>query len=419
MMKNCISLLLVFAIFISLLSLFSCSEEIAKEKEVTAITLSDKNITFREIGESLQITAGITPFDAVDQTLEWVSADPRVATCVDGLVTAVGYGVCVVKAISKSGISSSCVVTVGTTTPTLHLSSEVLKFSEIGAVQMLTPTTTVGTITASDVTWISSNESIASCNKGIVTANGYGICNITAISAVGAKAVCTVVVEEENKPFLYISQTEIELSGIDQTVTLTATVSNDAAMKIHWISSDNSVAVVNAGKITATGFGKCAIIAVAENGLSAYTIVKVGDEEKLATGYENDILFDIPNLPVVASYVNRGTGQLESKLVVLSYEIKIYDHTTSPDLEDGVLGLMVQLKCIKYYDKDGLEGKAPVVATVNTYRDEAGIFCDSKTYKKTDYGIGEVVTLSIPIRVAKVEGQQRYFYLTLSEYTII
>lgn len=57
-----------------------------------------------DLGETLALTAHITPQNATDQTLVWSSSNPDVASVSQGIVTAHAYGVATVRAASVDGL---------------------------------------------------------------------------------------------------------------------------------------------------------------------------------------------------------------------------------------------------------------------------------------------------------------------------
>ncbi|HIR27697.1 MAG TPA: Ig-like domain-containing protein [Candidatus Choladousia intestinigallinarum] len=139
--------------------------------------------------------------------------------------------------------------------------------------------------TNKNVTWYSSNTSVASVDSsGKVTANGVGTTTITATAADGSKVSksCTISVTE---PTLKVSS--IIIRGAKslkkgQSLTLTATVSpsNATNKKVTWRSSNNSVATVSSsGKVTAKGAGTARITATAADGskVSKSCTIKVTD----------------------------------------------------------------------------------------------------------------------------------------------
>ena len=81
-------------------------------QSANAITLSISEWTGKE-GESLSITAIISPNDAYDNTVTWSSSDSSVASVdASGLVTAIKAGTATITATTSNGLTASCTVTV-------------------------------------------------------------------------------------------------------------------------------------------------------------------------------------------------------------------------------------------------------------------------------------------------------------------
>ena len=134
---------------------------------------------------------------------------------------------------------------------------------------------------ASNVTWSSSDEAVATVNEsGVVTAKGEGKATITVTTADGKNtATCTVTV--------YIPVTGVTLSQTSaslqfgETLTLTATVAPDNAANksVTWSSNNEDVATVDEnGVVTAkTTAGTATITATtADGGKTATCTVTVG-----------------------------------------------------------------------------------------------------------------------------------------------
>ena len=80
--------------------------------EVTAITLNKNNASV-DIGEKLILTAKITPENATNKSVTWKSSDTSVATVVNGEVTGINAGTCIISATSvDGGYVASCEVEV-------------------------------------------------------------------------------------------------------------------------------------------------------------------------------------------------------------------------------------------------------------------------------------------------------------------
>ena len=117
------------------------------------------------------------------------------------------------------------------------------------------------------ITFTSSDESIAAVNNGKVTFKGYGTATITATTASGKTAACTVKINRA------VSGVRLDYSKLSlktgETAALTATVypSNAANKAVKWISSAPDVASVDqTGKITALNPGITTVTVETEDG---------------------------------------------------------------------------------------------------------------------------------------------------------
>ena len=127
-----------------------------------------------------------------------------------------------------------------------------------------TLTATVGPHNATDktVTWSSSNSSVATVDKGTVSAIAVGTATITA-TASGKTATCEVTVTPKGISSIKLDKSTASLS-IKEVLTLSATIEPaDADETLTWTSSDENVAKVENGKITAVGKGTATITASA------------------------------------------------------------------------------------------------------------------------------------------------------------
>ena len=80
--------------------------------KVDSVSLDKTGVSFRVVGETVQLHAAVQPKNATIPQVSWSSSDSSVATVNgSGLVTAVGSGECVIKA-SSGGKSASCTVRV-------------------------------------------------------------------------------------------------------------------------------------------------------------------------------------------------------------------------------------------------------------------------------------------------------------------
>jgi uncharacterized protein YjdB len=164
---------------------------------VTGVTL-DKTSATLSVGGTLILTPTIAPSTATNKMVTWSSSNTGVATVVNGVVKAVGSGTAVITVTTSDGgrtatcnvtVSGSVVYVTGVTLDKTSLSMNT------GTQQTLTATVSPSNATNKNVTWTSSNSSVASVASGVVTANAAGTAVITVTTVDGAKtATCTVTV---------------------------------------------------------------------------------------------------------------------------------------------------------------------------------------------------------------------------------
>ena len=127
-----------------------------------------------------------------------------------------------------------------------------------------------GNVTDKVLYWESSNNKVATVNEGNVTAVGEGTAIITAKSRDGNKTTnCKVNVIKIDKALRAITMNTNKISlNVGETGWVGVTYNpSDASDKVlYWSSSDESVAKVNEGVITAIGEGKAILTATARAG---------------------------------------------------------------------------------------------------------------------------------------------------------
>ena len=239
---------------------------------VTGIKLDKTDVILAE-GNTQTLKAEITPSNATDRSVTWTSADTNVATVSStGVVTAVSTGRTVITAETSNGKKATCTVSV--TGIMLDKSSLTLT---VGQTATLTATIISFNPSNTGVTWISGNDNVATVSStGVVTAKAKGKTIITAQTAGGKAAVCTVTVNTVEVTSVTLNKTSTTLT-IGGTETLTATISpsNATDKTVTWTSDNTSVATVSNGKITAKAVGTAKITAKTSNGKTAVCTVVV------------------------------------------------------------------------------------------------------------------------------------------------
>ena len=147
-----------------------------------------------KIGATWMLTATVKPDNATDKTVTWKSNNPAVATVSqDGTITCKGVGSAAIVAYAD-GKSGTCSVTYNKIPVTsVKISSPGIAFNAKGQTYKLTAEVLPSDATYPDVTWTSSNTSVATVDyNGLVTCTGFGFATISA-KADGKSVGCLVM----------------------------------------------------------------------------------------------------------------------------------------------------------------------------------------------------------------------------------
>lgn len=184
----------------------------------------------------------------------------------------------------------------------IHVSSVSLDKASLsiqeGSTAQLTHTVLPEDADNKNVTWSSSNESVATVNNGVVTALIPGKATITVTTEDGSKtASCEVTVE---KLPVHVSSVSLDKSALTLEVgsseTLTHTVlPEDADNKdVTWSSSNESVATINNGVVTAVSRGSATItVTTADGEKSATCSVTVEQHHNITTSSNDDVSINV------------------------------------------------------------------------------------------------------------------------------
>lgn len=151
----------------------------------------------------------------------------------------------------------------------------------------------------STITFASSDENICTVSvTGEIYGSNYGTATITVSSDSGVNDTITVNVVRLADS-VSLDKTELELETGD-TARLTATLSpSDATDKITWKSSNENVATVDNGTVTAIGAGTAVITVTTTGGKTASCTVKVTETFTVtATAGENGTISPSGEVPV-------------------------------------------------------------------------------------------------------------------------
>ncbi len=194
----------------------ACAKQDAKVA-VTGVTVTPQSMEL-SLGETAELTAEVSPSNASDKTLSWLSSNPSVVYVKDGGLMALAAGTADVTATTiDGGYQAICKVTVkDDIAPVPVLPTNImLNYSEyellIGGTVTLVASVLPANADDLTVQWSTSDEKVATVDAGIVTAVGSGVAVITAKTNAGdLKATCTITVIDKDK---------IESDGHDDLIT--------------------------------------------------------------------------------------------------------------------------------------------------------------------------------------------------------
>ncbi len=247
-------------------------KEFTNIKEIvpfTNITISESQKTIKE-NEEAQLSVIFTPDSATIKTVTWSSSDSSIVKVKPtGEIKGISAGSATISATSTEGnFTTTCevtVVTIMTAGITLDVTEKELKVNETFT---LTATVSPDDATNKNVTWTTTDATIATVENGLVTALKAGTATITATTEDGNHtANCSVTVTQPVTD-VTLDVTEKELK-VNETFTLTATVAPDDATNknVTWNSKDATIAMVNQnGLVTAISKGITYVKVISENG---------------------------------------------------------------------------------------------------------------------------------------------------------
>lgn len=351
----------------------------------TSVTLSNSSISLYE-GEEFTLTANVTPEGG---HVSWKSSDESVAVCDGGRITALSAGSAIITA-SYGNVSADCVVVVKERASELILSDKSLYLTK-GDSYTITFTTSAS---GEEVIWESSDESVVTCDGGVVVAISEGSAFVTARVG-GISAECFIVVAEK------IEELEITLShknlyiekGESFTVTAAATIPD---AEIIWESLDESVLTCVDGRIYGAEMGNTMIVARSGNAM-AYCNVTVIDPARMVT-------VTVPDFPISLDYIDPKTGK-KTSFTVSGCEI---EHALDHREGDGNYVLVtVTFKVKKTYDSDGESGINDIIFNVSL--EEPGIgHLETELVGETKAAVGSEYNLKYVFGAKFYEGRRNF-----------
>ena len=295
-MKKDLIIKIIFIILLAISIFFIISGLLSNEKVddiiyETGLNISPSSITI-EVGESKEIKASVVPENATYKNILWESADPSIATINNGLITGVKVGNTSIS-VSTEKMKITRIIPVKVTEPYIKVERIDVKEPIINIYEgdryKLEYTIVPDNATNKNISVRTSDKNIAALTENHeIYGNSVGNAIIT-LSSDNIEATIDVTVQKKiidvNKITLDKSKLTLEI-GKSNTLKATISPSNATNKTITWTSSDNSVATVDNGKVTAIKAGTTTITATSNNGKVATCTVTVKE------AYEKSIVND-------------------------------------------------------------------------------------------------------------------------------
>lgn len=253
---------------------------------VENVSLSRTELALTE-GESATLTAVVSPSNATNKNVRWVSSDAAVASVDGGKVTALKVGSATITVTTEDGgKTANCQVSVNpkvVNVESVSLDRTELALTE-GESTTLTAVVSPSNATDRNVRWSSSDATVASVVDGKVTALKAGSATVTVTTEDGGRtASCRVTVKSKvvNVESVSLNKSSVALiAGESVTLAVTVSPSNATNKNVRWASSDASVASVVNGNVTAHTAGSATVTATTEDGgLTAQCQVSVTENK--------------------------------------------------------------------------------------------------------------------------------------------
>ena len=243
--------------------------------KATGLTLSPSSLSIN-VGQSKKITATVTPKNATIKTIKWVSLNSKIARVSSaGSVTGVSAGTTTITAVTTDGaVQKSLKVTVKGSTKddgkkddnkNVKVTDLLLSQSSValkkGSSTTVTATVVPSNATNKNVTWRSSNSSVATVSNGKITGVSVGSANIL-VSAGDITEIINVTVNESSGISCALNLTNNASQDVSNYIkictsnlTIKAICNATDGTKVKSITIDTNTDSITKSKITSSGIG--------------------------------------------------------------------------------------------------------------------------------------------------------------------
>ena len=263
--------------------------------KISSIKLSETKHVFNSYNESYKPKLEVNPSNATNKEIIWKSSDNYVArVSSDGTVRSQKNGKCKIIGYSMDGsnVTVSYDAIVDIKAKSIEFSNSSYKITDTAQTPSFTPKILPENTANKNVTWKSSDTSIATVSSGgVIKAVSNGTCKIIATTKDGTNlsASMDVIVDIKAKS-VALDKTSLKITSKNSINKLVATVTpSQANQKVAWSSSNGNIAKVDSkGRVTPVSNGTCKIIATTTDGTNITASCDVTVDVKFVTGISFD-----------------------------------------------------------------------------------------------------------------------------------
>ena len=269
--------------------------EVVDGTPISSMKINTNSYTFTDIDDIYTPSVDITPSNATNTELKWLSSDKNIATVniISGKITPVGNGKCKINVYATDGSGLVAQLDVKVDIKAKSVSFENSEYNITSAGQKINVNASVLPEKTNNKTleYKSSNKKIAVVDgEGNVTPVGNGTCQITATTTDGSNLQARCNVNVDIKPIkvtgIKIRDKSYTIISLNQTPSfrITITPSNATNKEVKWTSSNENIAVVSEnGIVTPVKNGTCKIIATTTDGTNLSASIDITVDFKVTS----------------------------------------------------------------------------------------------------------------------------------------
>ena len=269
--------------------------EVVDGTPISSMKINTNSYTFTDIDDIYTQSVDITPSNATNTKLKWLSSDKNIANVniISGKITPVGNGKCKINvyATDGSGLVAQLDVKVDIKAKSVSFGNSEYNITSAGQKINVNASVLPEKTNNKALEYKSSNEKIAVVDgEGNVTPVGNGTCQITATTTDGSNLQAKCNVNVDIKPIkvtdIKIRNKSYTIISLNQTPSFRTTItpSNATNKEVKWTSSNENIAVVSEnGIVTPVKNGTCKIIATTTDGTNLSASIDITVDFKVTS----------------------------------------------------------------------------------------------------------------------------------------